>query len=89
MKACVPPVDRNFTPFLFSSANNSSSPSLWKTEINAFLIFLVDAIIVNCILYTLFELQNYKNKLTVDELSAIYFIKSQIFFIFALKTIEK
>jgi len=40
-------------------------------------------------LITTFELQNYKNKLIVSEYSAIYFSKRQIFFIFALKTIEK
>ena len=34
MNFCVPPVDRKRTPSSFSFFSNSSSPSLWNTEIN-------------------------------------------------------
>ena len=48
IKSRVPPVDINCTPSVFNFFRISSNPSLWKTEINAVLIFFEEDI-MNCI----------------------------------------
>ena len=44
MNDCVPPVDSSSTPCACKVRRISSSPSLWKTDTKALLIFLFSAI---------------------------------------------